>query len=280
MSVLNLQNWFTESKTENGTRQIYCIGMGIKGISHLTLEALTTIQKAQLVLHIGLTDKKLNRLNQNIKSLEHLYWSGKKDSDTYKKIVNAVITMTRSMKGTTVFLADGNPVFFNDITWGIYSEAKKKRIPVTILPGISCLDVLPIDILMDMGDMGTQIFEANQLVIYDLNMNAYLSTFILQAGWFGMPLLKKLADRRRNRFKPLIDHLLKYYSDTHPAIFIMSADKPTKPSVVFRTTVSQIGLYSTQIQKGMTLYLPRLDNKVRNYKFYQSLKQLTAQSKK
>lgn len=122
-----------------------------------------------------------------------------------------------------------------------------------------------------MGDVGTQIFEANQLVIYDLPMNPYLSTFILQVGWFGMSVLTKKPAKRRNRFGPLSDHLLKYYLETHPAIFIMSTDRPERSNVILRTTVSQIYSNATKIHSGMILYLPRLNIKVRNRKFYKTL---------
>lgn len=267
---VNMPSLQYKNKTK-GKQQIYCLGFGVKGFTHLTLESHDIIKKARIVLHTGLPDRKIHQLNSNIKSLEHLYWSGKKDLDTYKTIAKSVINTARSISGPTVFIENGNPAFFNDITWEIHFLATKKHIPVTILPGISCLDALAIDLCCDMGDVGTQIFEANQLVIYNLVMNPYLSTFILQVGWFGMHVLKN-PDRRRKKFGPLIDHLLKYYSETHPAFFVISSEKPKKSSTILRTTVSQIGLYTTKISSGMTLYLPRLDIRIKNRKFYQSLK--------
>lgn len=247
------------------------MGLGVKGFSHLTLESLNAIQKAEIVLHIGSNKRELNRLNPKIRSLEHLYWSGKKDLDTYKTIAKSVIDTAPSVEGSTVFVVDGNPAFFNDITWEIYAKAIKRGIPVKILPGVSCLDVLTIDLFCDMGDVGTQIFEANQLVIYDLTMNPYLSTFILQIGWFGISLLTKIPVPRRKRFGPLINHLLRFYQEAHPAIFVMSTERPDKPSIILRTTISQIGSHAAKIHSGMTLYLPRLDIKVRNRKYYKSL---------
>ena len=213
-------------------------------------------------------------MNPNIRSLEHLYWSGKKDWDTYKAIAKSVIDTACSIDGSTVFAVDGNPGFFNDITWEIYARATRKHIAVKILAGISCLDVLAIDLFCEMGDVGTQIFEANQLVIYDLPMHPYLSTFILQVGWFGISVLTEKLDRRRERFGPLVDHLLKFYSKTHPAIFVISSEKPDGPTIIFRTQISQIDSYADEIHSGMTLYLPRLDVKVRNREFYQSLQQI------
>jgi hypothetical protein len=249
------------------------LGLGIQGLSHLTLEALKTIRKAEIVLHIGLTGRHLEKLNPNVKSLEHLYWSGRNDLDTYRRVAKEVIDTARTLSGSTVFAVDGNPAFFNDITWEIYARATKRRIPVAILAGISCLDVLAIDVFCDPGDVGTQIFEANQLVLYNLTMNPYLSTFILQIGWFGTSILTKACDRRRKRFNPFISHLLKFYPGTHPAIFVMSAEKPGRTSVMLRTTVSQIGSHAKKVHSGMTLYLPRMDIRVKNQNFYKSLLQ-------
>jgi len=257
----------------NAKRQIYCVGLGIRGFSHLTQEALKTIQKAETVLHIGLTGKHLERLNPSVKSLEHLYWSGRNDLDTYRRIAKEVIDTARTRLGSTVFAVDGNPAFFNDITWEIYARATRRRIPVEILAGISCLDVLAIDVFCDPGDVGTQIFEANQLVLYNLTMNPYLSTFILQIGWFGKSVLTKTCDRHRKRFAPLISHLLKFYPGMHPAIFVMSAEKTGRRSIMLRTRVSQIESHAGKIHSGMTLYLPRMNIRVKNHDFYKSLRQ-------
>jgi hypothetical protein len=271
--IVEIEDFEKAPNTTNAKRQIYCVGLGIQGFSHLTLEALKTIQKAEIVLHIGLTGRQLERLNPNVKSLEHLYWSGRNDLVTYRRVAKEVIDTARTLLGPTVFAVDGNPAFFNDITWEIYARATKRRIPVAILAGISCLDVLAIDVFCDLGDVGTQIFEANQLVLYNLTMNPYLSTFILQIGWFGTSILTKKCDRRRKRFDSFISHLLKFYPGTHPAIFVMSSEKPGITSVMLRTTVSQIGLHAGKIHSGMTLYLPRVDIRVKNRKFYKALLQ-------
>lgn len=255
-----------------GKRQIYCVGLGVKELSHLTLESLSIIEKAQFILHIGLEGRRLNQLNPNTRSLEKLYWSGRQDWDTYKTIAKLIVDTARSVKGSTVFATEGNPAIFNDITWEIVARATKSRIPVRILPGISCLDVLPIDLYCDLGDVGAQIFEANQLVLYDLSMNPYLSTFILQVGWFGISVLTKSQDRRPDKLDPLIEHLLKFYSEKHPAIFAMSAIRPGKPCVVFQTTVGKISRYAPKIHSAMTLYLPRQEVRVKNYAFYRFLK--------
>ncbi len=252
-------------------RHVYCVGLGIKGLAHLTLEAVEIVRRAEVVFHLGLGNHKLGRLNPNARSLERLYWSGRADSEVYREVAEKIVSTAQSVGGPIVFAADGNPAVFNDITWEIWAKAKDRQIPVTIIPGISCLDVLPIILRCEIGDLGAQIFEANQLVLYDLPINPYLSTFVLQVGWFGDAMLKKKLRHSRLRFDRLISHLSKFYGPAHPAVFVTAATSVVGKDGVLQTTVSQIRAEAHRIHTAMTLYLPRLDREIQNFDFHRVL---------
>jgi uncharacterized protein YabN with tetrapyrrole methylase and pyrophosphatase domain len=156
------------------------------------------------------------------------------------------------------FAIDGNPMLFSDVSWKIAAAAKKAGLLVEGVPGVSCLDVLPVQLGFDPGDLGLQIFEATQLVIYGLAMNPSLSTLILQVGYFLHDVTLPPVHRKPDEFKPFVDHLLQFFPKDHPAIFVESADGRSGTSIVFSVDIEAIDHYRNRIRPGMTLYVPRV----------------------
>ena len=250
------------------SRGLAILGLGISGPRHLTVEAVEYLRRAQKVLTLSAWSAELHQFNNHVTRLNDLYWSDDTDWNTYQRIARTVVRHARRGPGLIIFAVDGNPAVFDDIVWESYRLCRRAELPVTIVPGISSLDVLPIALRFDPGNVGLQIMEANQLVVYDLVLNPHLATLVLQVGWFGSSILRKRRHQTRRALDPLVNHLLKFYPKNFPAFFVFDHRQGTQ---ILKTSVASIALHSSQIHPGMTLYLPRKEVKIIDRRFYHAL---------
>jgi tetrapyrrole methylase family protein/MazG family protein len=236
---------------------IYLVGLGMFGMRQVTAETLEILGHAKRVFHVTDKHEQLCAINPESEDLSGLYWRSGKNVDVYDDVARYVVSFARQ-KHPTVLALDGNPMFFNDISWKIAALGKLEGLKVEAIPAVSCIDVLPIQLGFEPGNLGMQIFEATQLVLYQLSINPYLSTLVLQVGVFGETSVVRPVKRKPATFLPLVMHLRKFFPSDHPAIFIQSAYSSHVPTVVFTIDVGSIDECGREIGSGMTLYLPRV----------------------
>jgi tetrapyrrole methylase family protein/MazG family protein len=236
---------------------IYILGLGCFELLQVTSETLDILKRSQQILHLTSRHQDLLEINPNTQDLTPLYLKPGRDWDIYVEIAQYVISATATAR-PTAFVVQGNPMIFNDISWEIARLGKKAGLRVQALPGVSCIDVIPIQLGFDMGDLGIQIFEATQLVLFQLEINPYLSTLILQISEFGTSRLLEANKKLADSFDTLVSHLAKFFPQDHPAIFVRSTSSKRDPTVILATDLISIDEHLDRIVPGMTLYLPRI----------------------
>jgi precorrin-6B methylase 1 len=236
---------------------IYLVGLGMYGLRHLTLETLDVLKRATVVYHLSNKHEELCAINRNTRDLRSVNLRPAKPADTYEDLACQVVDAAHELRPIAVAV-DGNPMLFSDITWHIAAIGKEQKLRVEALPGVSCLDVLPTQLGFDPGDLGLQVFEATQLVLYNLAINPYLSTLILQVGHFSETVMFPPPPKRPGAYNRLILHLTNFFPEHHPAIFIQSAYSERVPAVVFSTVIRGIDECRDKVTGDMTLYVPRL----------------------
>jgi uncharacterized protein YabN with tetrapyrrole methylase and pyrophosphatase domain len=235
---------------------IYLVGLGICELRQVTVETLDVLKRARQVLHLTEKHLELLAINPNVEDLRPRYVPGSKDWDTYRRIAEYVVAVAAG-KGPTVLAVDGNPMFFNDITWRVAAIGKEAGLRVEALPAVSALDVLPIQLGFDIGDLGLQVFEATELVLFRLSVNPFLSTLVFQVAEFGTTKLLEVT-ASSCRFAPLVEHLRRFFPPDHPAIFIRSQCMRDEEAAILSVGLCAILEYELRIEPGMTLYLPRI----------------------
>lgn len=245
---------------------VYLIGIGLFELRQITIEALEVLKQARKVFHLTSKHEELSTINSNTYDLGPLYWKKGRAWNIYRKIARNVVSNAVTAR-PVVFATEGNPMFFNDISWEIAKLGRDKGLKVQALPGISCVDILPIQRGFDMGDLGTQIFEATQLVMFELAMNIFMSSLILQIAEFSISTILLPTRRPVATFAPLVSHLCKFYPREHPALFLRSTSAPNESTSLVSSTVGSIGEDAYKIETGMTLYIPRVKVPTVKWKF-------------
>ena len=253
---------------DRSANRLQIVGAGVSGTRQLTIEGVLAIEEAYRVITLSASADDIEKMNRNILRLDRLYWSRRADWGTYRALAKTVVEEARRVGGKVAFVVDGNPAIFDDITWETYRLARRYGLEVSIVPGISTIDVLPIRLHFDPGNAGLQVVEANQLVVYRLQLNPEMSTLILQVGWFGTAVLRRRQHSSGSRLRLLTRHLLNFYAGTHPAVFLFAHRLHDD---VIETTVADLPRVARDVHPGMTLFLPRLPIRVRDKAFFRSL---------
>lgn len=236
---------------------IYLIGLGMYELRQLTLESVEILRNVNTVYHLSDKHHDLCNYNNDVRDLSEMYLTLGRRVDVYARIAAHLINVAQKDKPVALAF-DGNPMFYCDVSWEIAALGKKNGIRVEALPGVSCIDILPMQLGFEPGDVGMQIFEATQMTMYQISLNPYLSTLVLQIGYFGVTATLPPPPREVGAYLPLVEHLLKFYPARHPAIFIQSAYTAKLGNIIFSTEIGKIDEIRNCIKPGMTLYLPRV----------------------
>jgi len=231
-------------------------GIGIGGFDLVTLETLRTFETARVIFDLSSHYGRLKQYCRQIIRVDHLYWSGATDAATYRRIADAVLAEAKNGPAI-VYVEDGHPAFYDDVTWDIYRRGVRAGLNVRILPAISSIDSMIANCNLEIGG-GFQIFEATSLVAFNQEVNPRIDLLVMQAGWFGTSLLYEVSSSKRGRFQMLVDYLGKYYPSKHPIRILKAPISKRTRALVFSTTLNSLDRYRRRITSDVCLFIPRL----------------------
>ena len=232
------------------------VGIGIKLASHITHEAKLAIADAEKVFYISfnnLMDEYIKKLNPSAESLNDLYENMPSRQATYiamkDKVVNAVI----QGKQKVCFVFYGHPCVFATPGRLAIQELRAQNYPCVVLPGISALDCIFADLLIE-SNIGYACFEATELVIHQRTIDTSMYNILWQPAMFhnfSAPHRREL-DEENDVFQKLVDYLLKLYRDDHQIIIYRAAMYPGQEYVanevkLINLTLSMLALESTLV---------------------------------
>lgn len=236
---------------------LFLLGIGIGDAGQMTRETFQVLQRARVVLHLSAKHKILKTINPNTRDLQRLYWTGETYEKVYSRLRQEVVRELERGPGVAL-VTYGHPLVFDSVNLALLAWGKRRQLKVKVLPAVSCLDTLCIDLGVDYGN-GLQLFEAEQLVDGGLTMNPSLETLVLQLGNFRTSQTCEEFSWKRGHFQPLVLHLMRFYPALHHATIVFSNNGFHKTELV-RTRVSRLDRWRKRIFPGATLYVPPLIN--------------------
>lgn len=256
---------------EELNKDIYLLGTGIKGFSHITLETNYTLKNCNEVYYINplhSLEAYLKKINPKSFNLIGLYKDFRSATDVYEEITRIIIKRAKEISKIS-FLSHGNPIIFSTPTQIIIKKAKEENLTVEVLPAISAIDSILTELKIDIGDLGLQIFDANKLVLYEQNINTFVPCVIFQIGIFGSKFITRSLRNKPHRFKLFKQYLLKFYPEEHIVYLIESAVDYILNSQKSKFPISDIETKADFINTNSSLYIPPVKGTyIRNKKFY------------
>lgn len=222
-----------------GDRQLpgslVCVGLGMTLGSHLGPLARSHIEQADVVfagLSDGVVELWLQRMHPDVRSLQPYYHEGKSRMQTYRQMVEAMLTGVRAGKKVCgVFY--GHPGVFAWAPHKAIEVARSEGYAAHMEPGISAEDCLYADLGIDPGRVGCQHYEASQLLFYQRRIDSTAYLVLWQVGLVGDQSLARFSTGPAYR-ELLVEVLARDYPLDHEIIIYRTPTLPIQSARIER----------------------------------------------
>ncbi len=239
---------------------IYLVGLGICGIDQITAETERVLRHAREVLFVDTgvaTRRYLESLCPRVTSLfDESYADDGHRLGAYHHM--AARTIDAALDHAPVaFAMQGHPIVGACAPALIRDAAGLLGLSVRVLPGISALDCVFAELLLDPCLHGLQMYEATDLLLRRRPLQADVPALIWQVG----SLETRLHTQRRSRperFTRFQIHLRRFYPAAHPVTAVFATPHPLMQSTIRRFALDEIGSHAHDLHAGFTLYVPPL----------------------
>lgn len=218
-----------------------CVGIGMTLGSHLTPLARDYIQKAEVVftaLSDGIIEMWIAGMNADVRSLQSFYREGKSRMQTYREMVEAMLTEVRAGKRVCAAFY-GHPGVFAWPTHKAIEIARSEGFSAHMEPGVSAADCLYADLGFDPGKHGCQHYEASQFMFNRRRLDTAAYLILWQVGLAGDQSLARFSTGAAYR-QVLVDVLNRDYPLDHEVILYQAATLPTFQPKIIHLPLAQL----------------------------------------
>ncbi len=232
-----------------------CVGIGMTLGSHLSPLARSYIEQAEVVFvgaSDGIVEQWIAGMNADVRSLQPHYREGKSRMQTYREMVEAMLTEVRAGK-KVVGAFYGHPGVFVWPSHRAIAIAREEGYEARMEPGISAEDCLYADLGIDPGRFGCQHYEASQLMLYERRIDPSAWLILWQVGVAGDQSLARFTTGASYR-QVLVDLLARDYPLDHAITLYRGATLPIERPLIERIALRE--LVAREIPMDVTVVLP------------------------
>lgn len=191
------------------------------------------------------------QLNASSHSLRRHYEVGRHRRETYERMVEEILGAVRNDKNVCAAFY-GHPGVFASPSHEAVRRARAEGFPATMLPAVSAEDCLFADLGVDPGQSGCQSYEATDFLLRRRTFDTSVPLILWQVAFIGITSAPVAPNA--HGFGVLVDYLLTYYPDTHPAIVYQASPYPVGPADIGEFNLGNVR--QAELDGMSTLYLP------------------------
>jgi uncharacterized protein YabN with tetrapyrrole methylase and pyrophosphatase domain len=230
------------------------VGTGIQLGTHLTPEARTAIERADIVLSLvtePVMQDFLEQLNPNTRSLHTLYEVGETRGDAYEAMTEEILRHVR--EGRKVCAAFyGHPGVFVAPSHEAVRRARAEGFEARMLPSISAEDCLFADLGVDPSRFGCQSYEATDFLVHSRRIDPTAALVLWQIGTVGSVVAAE--GPRPTGLAVLVEALLEHYPPDHGVTVYEASPYPGFDPLVRPVPLAELA--PEHVTALATLYVP------------------------
>lgn len=193
----------------------------------------------------------LHALNPSAESLASLYRPGRRYRDVYEETVRTILDPVR--RGLNVCaLSYGHPGVLDQASREAIRLARSEGHRARILPGVSSVDCLFLDLEVDPGDDGCQMFDATDFLLRGRAPDVTVPLILWQISVIGRTDVT--AEVNDAGLRVLAERLVEIYGADHEAVVYEATPFPVGTPTVERCQVS--GLSDAGVTAMSSLCVP------------------------
>jgi tetrapyrrole methylase family protein / MazG family protein len=238
---------------------IRIVGLGMRSVDQLTREAQRAIAGTKTIYVVDSSpgiQSFFRKMGLEVIDLSKHYEEGKDRLQTYLEMSKEVISGAIH-KGPVSFGLYGHPTVFAYPPFVIKAVAESCGLTVGVVPGVSALDCMLAELMLDPATDGMQMFEATDIVIRKRTLLTDVHTLIWQIGALETGLYSRQVSVK-GRFDRFLQHIVGFFPTHHPVAAIFVSDNPLIPSIIYRFKLKDLPDYGDRLHGGFTLHIPPL----------------------
>ncbi|NDL00807.1 hypothetical protein [Photorhabdus bodei] len=239
-------------------KRIRVVGTGIKGIKHLTLDAIDNFFASKKTL-LFFPQKELvayfKEHNLHSEDITNLYVNGNQDMSNYTVIVTRIFDEV-AVYDDIAFCLPGHPRFGVTLIKLLKERAHSVDTELTISLGLSSFDTMLDDTELDPLEHGTSIVDANLLILLDYNIEPSLNYFLYHICSVGTTRTFIKDPTQQNAIHYLKAKLLKHYPKEHIVRMVSSAEYGRDQAIIKEVTMENLETLLPDITFSSTLFIP------------------------
>ena len=261
---------------------IAIIGIGVKDVAHLTLEALDALSRCTIAFMISSDQHAVDLYRKNILrcysiarlpemvSLASSYDSNRIRSLNYADAADVIFRGLTSL-GPVAYLTPGNPVVFDSVTQLIIKRSKSEGRRVLTLPGVSSIDTVLVDLQQELAP-GLQVYEASWLVGAEIIPDPRVALLLIQINVFCTCYTNIDRQPRSSALKGLKEYLLRIYTSDHTCYLVRSAYSTHESPSVHAWSLRNLDCIPSEFHDGASMYIPPREEPVITEAFSRMMK--------
>ncbi|HLA77690.1 MAG TPA: SAM-dependent methyltransferase [Vicinamibacteria bacterium] len=234
------------------------VGTGYLAAGHVTAESQTLIESAEKCLYMvadPAAEAWIRQLNATAESLKGCYAPGKPRLDSYREMVERMLTPVRQgLDVCAVFY--GHPGVFAFPPHEAIRQARAAGFEARMFPGVSAEDCLFADLGLDPAIHGCQSFEATDFLVHQRRFDPTSNLILWQAGGIGVATYEREDLWSRSGLRVLAEVLLQHYPAGHQAVVYEAAVYPVCDPLILHVPLGKLA--EARVSVISTLYLPPL----------------------
>lgn len=242
---------------------IYICGLGIQSIWHLTRETEAAFRRSKEILYLPAgygVDEYLTQLAPRVTNLYPIgYREGVSRLRAYDAMTAAVLAAALDHPPVS-FAVYGHPLVYAYPPQQILSVAPFLGLRVKVLPAVSALDTILVDLNLDPAMQGLQMYEATELLVRRRPLQPDVPCLIWQVGAVETSLYTEY-ESAPGRFTRILGYLLQYYPAEHEVVAVYSSTHPLLESRLDPFPLGEIEQHASGLHQGLTLYLPPVERR-------------------
>jgi tetrapyrrole methylase family protein / MazG family protein len=242
-----------------GFYDVSIVGLGIRGPLQVTRETDEVLRSCRVIHYVATEPDAVDYLagfRAELNDLHRLYTVGRERMPVYRAMTEAVLRDGRERPPTALALY-GHPMMFVTPSRMIRVKADLLGLRTRVLPAISALDCLMVDLNLDPNEHGLVQYEVNYALLYRPSLDPNVPCLLWQVG-SAESTLYAMPPRTPNRFVRLRNYLRQFFPAEHVVALAVTATRPEAESDVTWLTLRDLPDAYYLIQGLTTLYIPRV----------------------
>ena len=249
----------SEQMRANPNADLFLLGTGILSFFDITLYTQSVLKKCSTVFYLHdlpTLDQYLKKITAKPINLMPLYYlDGRDRGEIYKDIVSHVLEAVTKEQPVALLL-HGNPILYSTISQRLLKECAERVIKIEVVPAMSCLDRIFVDLGVDIAERGVQIYEASRAIRTPIPIVNSVDLLILQIGPIHNPNAARNKAAAAEDALELKDYLERFYPPDHMTYIVESAVEIGYDTLVTPTRLAELEQAAERMTYTATLFIP------------------------